>query len=899
MASTYRMEIDFDGLMRLIGGHLYSDKRVFIREMIQNAHDSIVRRGATDPSFSGRIDIETAPLERRISFQDNGIGMNEADVRSYLSVVAASATRQAKHFAHVPGLIGQHGIGFLSAFVVADRVVVTTRRVGEQAAWRWENKGGIDYTLDQTTLAFEGSRVDIILRETESEDLVRAETAHMIIREYADFLSVPIRLNGDGPINTVVLPWERQYASDAERRFDIRTFIQRNQRDDALSVIPFRILPTENEYNISASGVLYFTTWRVIAAEPPRDVRLYQNRMLLSRRAEDLLPEWATFINGIINSDSVEPNAARDNFVQNQSARELRKLLGNLVIAHLEGLSKDDPETLKKITDFHSLGLMSACDIYPELLERIFHLIPWRTNPLESVTNDDLIDDTSEDDAGSVSRSLPKILDMMATLRPNAPEKVYVISDRMAAAQFFEMATASKIVVIDASLPFAMETLRQIEGFGSREELGHRRIQLVELDKEGARDIFIPASGDDYRAQIDLARLMDKQIVSGTSPLSVHAVRTKPDTVVAILRSSGALADRLREAERVISDARRDNTSKALARQVIELNRGRDQQLLLNADNPVIRKVARGYAACEGDSLRLNGLQREQFLEVALALYDIALLNSRNVISRDGQSRVGSQVATLVERLMEAVAKQSDLELALSTTRADLARTRPARRPDKEGVELFYITPYRDEFARIQHAVRAVVEDRWGCRLRLANTNYSEDSLVENLRIHIERADAFVVDLSDFNRNVLIEYGAVLFDDRDRPIISIMRDAIRADDMPADLRGLLHADPYGGIEPDKLPAFIAREFERFDRLKPLIERAAKAKVVSPGRLADMLPMLRQGDGLFEALARQFPTEQQWRTATPDAVAAVLPKAMSAFASAVLSSVQEGLSRDSS
>src|SRR5689334_15285920 len=126
------MQLDFDGLIQIIANHLYSEKRVFIRELIQNAHDGIKRRAQADAGF-GRIDIETRPQDLEITFRDNGIGMNKSDLEEYLSTVGNSLTRlQSKE---TEGLIGQFGIGFLSAFVVARHVKVRTRKLGEDVGW--------------------------------------------------------------------------------------------------------------------------------------------------------------------------------------------------------------------------------------------------------------------------------------------------------------------------------------------------------------------------------------------------------------------------------------------------------------------------------------------------------------------------------------------------------------------------------------------------------------------------------------------------------------------------------------------------------------------------------------------------------------------------------------------
>ena len=127
------MQFDFDGLIQLLAHHLYSEKNVFIRELIQNSHDSIQRRKAVEDGFGGRIDIETRPADLQFSIRDNGIGMSQQDLQDYLSSIGKSGTRLEK--GEVAGLIGQFGIGFLSAFVVAKRVEVRTCHLGEQQGW--------------------------------------------------------------------------------------------------------------------------------------------------------------------------------------------------------------------------------------------------------------------------------------------------------------------------------------------------------------------------------------------------------------------------------------------------------------------------------------------------------------------------------------------------------------------------------------------------------------------------------------------------------------------------------------------------------------------------------------------------------------------------------------------
>jgi molecular chaperone HtpG len=144
-----KMKFDFDGLIQLLAGHLYSEKQVFIRELIQNGHDAILRRRKIEgESYLGRINIETRPDDLLFHIQDTGIGMNKADLEEFLSTVGRGLTREEKQGGEVEGLIGEFGIGFLSAFVVAERVEVFTRKLGETEGWVWRNSGNEDYTID-------------------------------------------------------------------------------------------------------------------------------------------------------------------------------------------------------------------------------------------------------------------------------------------------------------------------------------------------------------------------------------------------------------------------------------------------------------------------------------------------------------------------------------------------------------------------------------------------------------------------------------------------------------------------------------------------------------------------------------------------------------------------------
>jgi len=293
---TQEMKFDFDGLISLLAIHLYSEKRVFIRELIQNSHDAIVRRRAKEgDAFQGKISIETNPDALQFVIRDTGIGMNQNDLIEYLSTIGKGATRISRQEDKTEGLIGLFGIGFLSAFVVAERVEVLTRRLGESQGWRWSNSGNKDYILEPCEVSETGTTVTVFLKGEEEKGVIHKEEVQKVIRRYADFLRVPIHLNSStAPINGMQMPWEQGGRSQDEILLDTRIYLERTMRDSVLEMILIN-LP-----ELGVSGVLYITRWRTIQRKLPQTIRLFVNRMFICEKESDLVPEWAQFINGVL-----------------------------------------------------------------------------------------------------------------------------------------------------------------------------------------------------------------------------------------------------------------------------------------------------------------------------------------------------------------------------------------------------------------------------------------------------------------------------------------------------------------------------------------------------------------------------------------------------------------------
>ncbi len=222
-ATVERFDItaDFEGLIRLLAKNLYTEPEVFVRELVQNAHDAIALRSVDQPDLHGWIDISVDQVARLVTVRDNGIGMSRAEIREFLSVIGASDKGTIRDELSRAGhdvarrLIGQFGIGMLSAYVVADRIVVRSRRADESDGLEWSNSGSRACELRQIARDQPGTEVELHIAEG-YEFVLAADHLTRSIVKYCDFIPYPIVLNGVGPVNATAAPWHKDHWTSPE-----------------------------------------------------------------------------------------------------------------------------------------------------------------------------------------------------------------------------------------------------------------------------------------------------------------------------------------------------------------------------------------------------------------------------------------------------------------------------------------------------------------------------------------------------------------------------------------------------------------------------------------------------------------------------------------------------------
>ncbi|HJP93299.1 MAG TPA: ATP-binding protein [Pyrinomonadaceae bacterium] len=786
---TFKMETNFDGLIQLLAKHLYSEPDVFVRELIQNAHDAIQRRCIEESDLAGRIDIEYDVDKKTITFCDNGIGMDKKDIKQFLSVIGSGGTIAAIRALQEKGheaaykLIGQFGIGFLSAFVVADNVVVQTRKLGTSESYAWHNAGSLDCELYPGNLDHVGTEITIHLNYKHLR-LLEEKKLISVIRKYCDFVPFPISLNGRGPVNAAdEVPFYRTlWASKEEKEISYKLFVERRYPDIPLDVIPIEI----NEPYVT-KGVLYISDRAVPDIDTSGRVDIVVRRMFIRADDATVLPPWAKFVSGVIDGVDLNPTAARDNIDRAApSFKFLHQRLGEIIVDRLSYLATNEPIKFRKINHWHHYHLKGMACHYDDFFERVSDLLLFDTNKGQMSLEEYL------------TKNSPRI-----ELGNKTP--IYYFAFQGSSTQFYRLAEARGWVVINAGSVFDEEFLRKYV------QKHDRTIKLVSLDTTDDPELFQQLSTSELDKYRQLETDMEGHLHRiGLTEVVVRMRRFAPAEVPAVI-----IIAKITESQARLRDWATQawllSAAEDIVEEALKQEKNRPLYLDLNADNPLIQKLSS------------IDRQNEMVKEIMTGIYNCAVLHSHNLLTQHNTEVMHNQFVRLFERLIGSQDEMQRVQQSIEQERvqlrellkkqADAVATRP------EHVLLFMITPFAEEYERLEDAVRNVFERApYFFEVRLARDYVHKDGLLENVLEHLRRAHGFIAEISDLNPNVMFELGAAMLAADGRPIFSLRsRGAVK--DVPADIKEKLRVD-YGSLSDplDRIACDIAVAFERDGRI---------------------------------------------------------------------------------
>lgn len=768
-------QIQLEGLIQLLAQNLYADPDVFLREMIQNAHDSIKRRAEIAAERGGgdlpspRIQILVDKAAQTIGVYDNGSGLTGEEIDNYLSTIGRSGTDELRKRIveadrnRTVELIGQFGIGLLSAFIVAERVTVLTRADGAEAL-RWESRGSAGYTVEPAQRPQIGTTVTLHLRSEHSRYL-DPDRLRSIIRTYADFIGIPVYVNDDPePANAVTAPWHRNYSSPEERDGAYLDFWERKFRNET-SLYVFGVDEAVEWDDISrpdgkgrgrVRGVLAITDRHVPDVNARGTVDVYVNRMFIGAANREVLPPWARFLQGVVECDELTPNAARDNVVRNAALAAIQRHLGLLIVRELTELSQRNHQRFIEIMRWHSYHVlaMSVQEEHEDFFRAVADLMP-----LES--------DQGPITVSEYLRTAPR--------RTDGSYLVYYIIERGSSNQYFLLASARNIRVFSCAEPFAERFLKRYA------RTWPQRIRLSRLDVASSETIFEPLAGyeNDRFAELQAAYAVvfpDLRCVARVSTF-------RPVEVPAVLTETRDSRSR-REMENVASDVALPGFIRDLVKGFLADER-EPLTLHLNADNPTIRKLA-----------ARGNLRDEVSRHALVSLYNNALMLLAPALRVQDVQTMFEQYNQVIERMLTLAEEQASFERLANARKTEIEELRAAHSAPSDldpYVSCFVAMPFSDSRAReIYDAVRAVLEDKpYFWRVIRADDSVETPGLWANLKTKMLRAHCFIAILTgDVNPNVMIEIGRM--EAIERPLL-LLRDG-GAPPLPADLNGLLYEE---------------------------------------------------------------------------------------------------------
>ena len=379
---TFGFQTEVAQLLKLMIHSLYSNREIFLRELISNASDACdkLRFEATgnDALYGGdgelSIRLEVDRDARTISVIDNGIGMSRDEIVANLGTIARSGTRE--FFGRLSGdaardsqLIGQFGVGFYSSFIVADRVVVTSRRAGasEEEAVRWESDGTGQFTVEPARLAHRGTEVVLHLRSPEGEDAAEARSEidglledwrlRSIVRKYSDHISLPIRMrktrwDADKKAQVATDEWETANAASALWTRPKSELEDKDYQDFYRNLVGDSEAPLAYTHN-RVEGRTEYTQLLFVPGKAPYDIwdrehrhgiKLYVKRVFIMDDAQHLMPVYLRFVRGVVDSADLPLNVSREILQESRDVKAIREGCTRRVLSMLEELAESDRE---------------------------------------------------------------------------------------------------------------------------------------------------------------------------------------------------------------------------------------------------------------------------------------------------------------------------------------------------------------------------------------------------------------------------------------------------------------------------------------------------------------------------------------------------------------------------
>ncbi len=458
----HEFQAEIAQLLDLVVHSLYTDKEIFVRELISNAADASEKlrflktsgQEIVEPDAALKVTIATDDTAKTITFTDAGVGMSHGELIENLGTIAHSGSKafldqlraKAQGGPVDATLIGQFGVGFYSAFMVADKVTVYSKscRPGE-TGWKWESDGKTGYEIEPAEDLSRGTKVVVHLKD---DEFAKAWKVEEIIKRYSNFVPLPIEVNGK-EINTVQALWTRNKAEIKDTEYDEFYKYIGHDTDAPLYRLHFNA-----DAPLAIRALLFIPAKNLELATLTREehhVDLYCKKILIASRAKTLLPEWTRFLRGVVDSEDLPLNISRETMQDSALVAKLREVLVKRLLKFLDEESRADAEKYARFFKEHGHCLKEGVAHDYSHREALAKLLRFESSTTESGKFTSLAD--------YVSRM------------PEEQKEIYYLSaanrEACEAAPSYEVFREKKwemLFLADARDEFVLESLREFDG---------------------------------------------------------------------------------------------------------------------------------------------------------------------------------------------------------------------------------------------------------------------------------------------------------------------------------------------------------------------------------------------------------------------------------------------------
>ena len=380
MSEKMNFQAEVNQLLDIVVNSLYSEKFIFLRELISNASDACDKLKylmLTHPDMAkggGAFKITVTPDEKNntLSVADNGIGMNKDDLINHLGTIAKSGTadfvKNIKENGSAVDLIGQFGVGFYSAFMVADKVEILTRKSGEDKAWRWVSNGRDGFEISEAEKETNGTDIKLFLKEDQKE-FTNSLNLRQIIRTYSDHIDYPIVLDlgkaGEETVNSASALWMRNKADITSEQYkEFYHHLSKNFDD------PWLTLHFKAEGSIEYTGLLYIPStapYDLFQPDVKNGLKLYVNKVFISDKIEELMPRYLRFVKGVVDSADLQLNISREMLQHNVLIEKIKHGRVSRLLKEMQKKAKNYDDYM---TFWNPFGIVFKEGIYEDFSNR-------------------------------------------------------------------------------------------------------------------------------------------------------------------------------------------------------------------------------------------------------------------------------------------------------------------------------------------------------------------------------------------------------------------------------------------------------------------------------------------------------------------------------------------------